>query len=61
MANGYTQYCEEHNVPLYQDGSCPFCFDSEGKRFPLDMQSTYLLKDGFPIPKPTPKGNDSNE
>lgn len=52
----YIAFCDEHNIPLQPNGSCKWCRDSEGNTFPLDMQSTYLLKKGYPFPEPTPNG-----
>jgi hypothetical protein len=40
----YTSYCEEHELPLNPDGTCPKCRDANGEPFILDMQSIYLVK-----------------
>lgn len=38
----WVRVCEEHDVPLNEDGTCPQCRDSNGQPFILDMQSYYL-------------------
>jgi hypothetical protein len=40
---GYWVFCDEHNVALNDDGTCPKCRDANGQPFVLDMQSTYLF------------------
>lgn len=46
----YDAYCEEHELKLNPDGSCPKCRDSQGNPFPLDMQSTYLQRKDYTPP-----------
>ncbi len=46
----YDAYCEEHELKLNPDGSCPKCRDSQGNPFPLDMQSIYLQRKDYTPP-----------
>lgn len=39
----YYAVCEEHDVPLNLDGTCPMCKDADGQPFVIDMQSYYLV------------------
>jgi hypothetical protein len=49
--SGYWILCDEHNIKLNDDGTCPQCRDGAGRTFVLDMQSTYLF----------PKSDDQSE
>lgn len=40
-----TLMCADYNVPINAQGICPEC------KIPHDMQSTYILKAGYPIPE----------
>jgi hypothetical protein len=52
----YTAYCEDHELKLNPDGSCPECRDSNGQPFPLDMQSIYLSNDSLEAAAKAKKG-----
>jgi hypothetical protein len=47
MEPHYIAICEEHDVRLNTDGTCPKCTDGNGQPFVLDVQSYYLVTEAW--------------